>query len=200
MGRNENANRTRASDDGQVQTTRMNKTSLTSFSILREERRVYRVRGVKKTVSRIFICPCSVCGKEMKLRACSFKRHGGMCLRCRQTRNRRTRPYETLYLHLCRQAVKRGKSNSLTYEQFLEFTEIKNCHYCDAPLVWTLVQREYSTKTFWGYNLDRKENSLGYSKENCVASCSRCNKSRMGYFTYEEWVKIGKVIKAFKDE
>ena len=35
------------------------------------------------------------------------------------------------------------------------------------------------------YNLDRKDNSIGYSKNNCVVCCSTCNYIKGDKFTYE---------------
>jgi len=114
-------------------------------------------------VSRIFVCACSICGAEMKLRACSFKEHGGICRSCIRTRLSRMRAYEPLYLHFCRQAVKRGKENSLTYEDFLTFTDINKCHYCQAPITWARAEQS-RIGNYWGYNLDRKDNQQGYNK------------------------------------
>lgn len=47
------------------------------------------------------------------------------------------------------------------------------------------------------YYLDRKDSFEGYSVENCVVCCSRCNQAKSNFFTYEQWVEIGKVIKSF---
>ena len=41
----------------------------------------------------------------------------------------------------------------------LGLTEEEKCHYCGAELR--------------GYNLDRKDNTKGYSKENCVVCCGQ---------------------------
>ena len=58
----------------------------------------------------------------------------------------------------------------------LGLTEEKKCHYCGAELR--------------GYNLDRKDNTKGYSKENCVVCCGTCNKARGNWFTYEEFLLL----------
>jgi hypothetical protein len=47
--------------------------------------------------------------------------------------------------------------------------------------------------------LDRKNNLLGYSYNNCVACCWPCNKAKSGEFTYEEFLLIGKVIKQIRE-
>ena len=72
----------------------------------------------------------------------------------------------------------RGYEVLLTYEEFLEFTKTLRCHYCFAEIDWTKDQR---------YNLDRRNNDIGYTKENCVVCCPRCNYGKSNLFTYDEW-------------
>ena len=108
----------------------------------------------------------------------------------------RKRPYESLYtsfLYVCR---KPGKETDIAYEDFLKLTEIHHCHYCDNPIVWA----EYSPRTSsQAYYLDRKNNSRGYTKDNVVVCCTRCNRGKSDQFSYEEWVEIGKLIKAMRE-
>jgi hypothetical protein len=37
------------------------------------------------------------------------------------------------------------------------------------------------------YQLDRKDNALGYSVDNCVVCCHRCNDAKSNGYDYEEW-------------
>jgi len=74
----------------------------------------------------------------------------------------------------------------------------RQCHYCrieekDVIAIWG---------KFYGIGkrgkcleLDRKDSSKGYSAENCVLSCSICNCAKSDKFTYEEFKKVGNVIK-----
>jgi hypothetical protein len=67
-------------------------------------------------------------------------------------------------------ARKRGITLTLTESEFKELT-LQECHYCgDAP-------REYRHKgrTIQVNGVDRVQNELGYTVENCVPSCSDCN-------------------------
>jgi len=43
-------------------------------------------------------------------------------------------------------------------------------------------------------HIDRKNNKIGYTKENCVASCEVCNRTKNEYFTSEEMKIIAKLI------
>jgi hypothetical protein len=98
----------------------------------------------------------------------------------------RKRPFEHLYnrlLHNKRYPVK------LTYDQFVRFTKQSHCFYCRAEVLWATVSGHGAS-----YNLDRKNNALGYSARNCVVCCGRCNHAKGDYFTFKEWVLIGRTI------
>lgn len=78
---------------------------------------------------------------------------------------------------------------NLTFEEFLEFVPIKECHYCCKSVQWKPHGIQYS------YNLDRKDNNKGYLKENCVVCCKRCNYSKGDRYTYEEWYEMNKCFR-----
>jgi hypothetical protein len=103
---------------------------------------------------------------------------------------RRKRPFEATYNAF----VSRSKhAVNISYEQFVSFTQIPNCHYCDIPVIWGADRRE-TTAT----NLDRKDNYRPYDFDNLVVCCLRCNKSKNTHFTYEEWKSIGAVIRNWR--
>jgi len=74
----------------------------------------------------------------------------------------------------------------------------ERCHYCrieegDFIEIWgKFYGREKRGKKL---ELERKDNAKGYSEENCVLSCSICNNAKSDKFTYEEFKKVGDVIK-----
>lgn len=142
--------------------------------------------------STTYLCVC-VCGKErvrFRTNLVAGKNKGCGCIPW----NIKTRPYEALYNVFIRNAGRDSRTVEIGYEDFLEFTKATTCEYCGAGIVWA----EYSTgKNGCSYNLDRKDNSLGYSKENCVVCCARCNRAKSNHFTYEEWVEIGALIKSW---
>jgi hypothetical protein len=106
----------------------------------------------------------------------------------------RKRPYEWLYNQLMSVALR--EECDITYDCFVEFTKETKCHYCDGPIVWQEYahNREKNTRA---YNLDRKNNDKGYLRENVVVCCPSCNWTKGDRFTYEQFVKIGEVIKTF---
>lgn len=125
----------------------------------------------------------SSCGCLQKIRVSESVRH---------------RPYEALFYAFLRKSQRKKPSLKrkidLSYEEFVEFTGEKECHYCGAPISWAKFNPH---KNGTAYNLDRKNNAIGYTKENCVVCCFRCNRGKSDLFTYEEWVEIGRCIRAF---
>jgi hypothetical protein len=143
-----------------------------------------------------YLCRC-ICGTEKLVSSCNIGRHSTSCgcaKRYLLQAKKRLRPYEALYRNFLRKAT---HDNVLSYEDFIEFTRIKECHYCSDTVFWSeyFVYRNDSSK---GYNLDRKDNAVGYNTENCVVCCARCNWAKGDHFTYEEWVEIGKLIRGWK--
>ena len=61
----------------------------------------------------------------------------------------------------------------MTFSEFLEFTKIDKCHYCGNQITWT--SHRHNREIYHGYNLDRKDNDDGYTKDNCVVCCEVCN-------------------------
>lgn len=80
------------------------------------------------------------------------------------------KPYKRLYTKLLYSAKKKEIEVSLSYEDFLLFTEEERCYYCNSKVSWVSHGKEAKS-----YNLDRKNNSIGYTKNNCVVCCKSCN-------------------------
>jgi hypothetical protein len=109
--------------------------------------------------------------------------------KCRQC-SKRKKPFLTQWKRLFRDW--RKLEVLLTYEEFLIFTKIKDCHYCKNPISWkeyTSVNNKNSA-----YYLDRKDNNKGYSSDNCVVCCTRCNRMRSNKFTYEEFLLFSPIL------
>lgn len=73
-------------------------------------------------------------------------------------------------------AQKRGLSFDLTVEDYWDVRTGGVCHYCGS-------EEEALT-------IDRKDNSLGYDKENIVGACWDCNSLKSDKLDYQEMLDI----------
>jgi hypothetical protein len=131
-----------------------------------------------------WLCLCD-CGKYSTVRTLSLrsKKRGTKSCGCQQGADRRLRPYEALYRRMSRDAERlRALSVDITYDEFVVFTSTTACFYCTSPVLW----KEFSSNAC-GYNLDRKDSTQGYTKDNLVVCCGRCNMGKRDTFTFEEW-------------
>ena len=75
------------------------------------------------------------------------------------------------------------------------------CHYCGIeeyqfPVIW-LQDRKFYGLELRGYRLeiDRKNHRKGYCLKNCVLACALCNMAKSNILEYEEFKKVGNVIR-----
>ena len=90
-------------------------------------------------------------------------------------------------------AVKRGKQFELTFEQFINIVE-QDCYYCGAkPVVHQYEIQYMQTKLKpWAHNgIDRIDSNKGYTIDNCVPCCSKCNyaKHTMSVDEFKSYIK-----------
>jgi len=112
------------------------------------------------------------------------------CLNTQMRKNKH--PLEWLYKRLINKCIYKNKQVYLTFDDFLEFTKTNTCHYCGCNVEWR--ERKPGVYQSVRYNLDRKNNEIGYTKENCVVCCLDCNYTKADRFSYEEMLIIGKTI------
>lgn len=159
--------------------------------------RLLVIKRVKRKHRYKWLCKCD-CGNIKAVDSSALRRGATKSCGCLHREKcggqNRLRPYESLYNTFIGKAkVKHLKV--LSYKQFLKFTTILNCHYCKSPITWA---KYYPNKNGSGYNLDRKNNKKGYTVNNCVVCCKRCNAGKSNIFTYEQWLQIGKLIQSWE--
>lgn len=142
---------------------------------------------------RLWLCLCD-CGNYKAIRTSSLlhKSKPSRSCKCLNLETIRGVPYASLYHKLKKSAAIQGHACTLTFKQFLEYIKTIVCHYCNAPVTW--AKHNIGTRTRGAYNLDRKDNSKGYSIKNCVVCCTVCNLTRGNRFTYEQFLEIGKLL------
>lgn len=134
------------------------------------------------------ICSCGS-GRVKDFRGSTLR--SGNARGCGCLNHIRLRPFESLYRRLLRDAEharKRPIQVKLTYREFLTFTG-RRCFYCWAEIEWKKF------KGGCGYHLDRMNSAQGYSKENCVACCTRCNRGKSDLFTFSEWRRMTSIFR-----
>lgn len=137
----------------------------------------------------IFECANASCSNEIKVQPSRIRIYTGYCTSCLMKKQ----PFGVLYKRLLANCKLKNISNSITYAQMVEFTKQKNCIYCNSKIDW--VEFTTSQRGAGAYNLDRKDCTIGYSKENCVVCCKICNWSKNDLFSHEEFLVIGRAIK-----
>jgi hypothetical protein len=156
--------------------------------------------------------PCPACGKSIaynspghlqrataknsECRSCANKpSKRGACIGSPAPKPwKQIRPYEALFNHFC--IVMRGSQLvEIDYDDFLEFTKQTTCCYCGSPVSWTKFN---VGKNGAATNLDRKDSSLGYRKDNIVVCCLPCNRSKNNLFTYEEFMVMIRALLQFR--
>jgi hypothetical protein len=159
-------------------------------------REIKKRRGSLSKLIRYYECNClnKECNNVTKIDVYSFRKWSGLCKKCsdlkkltsidREKNTTAKRPYEALYNNLVKQSHRRKIDMSLLFEEFVEFTKQTKCHYCNAEVFWSKVNL---SQNGFRTNMDRKDNSLGYEKNNLVVCCWRCNNGRSNLFSYEEW-------------
>ena len=142
-----------------------------------------------------YIFNCTECGKELTIQSSSLKKHSGKCMRCSQLKE----PYKYIYNEL-KSHKKRGVDVKLTFEEFLDVINEKKCHYCGEDLIYEQYSRFWGEANSRAHKLDRKNNDLGYIKENVVTCCWECNRLKSDRFTYEEFIQLSPILKKIQSE
>ena len=163
---------------------------------------------VKHNRGTSYLCRC-VCGNERVVEGYALTREESTSCGCYHVDSRRKKPFEALYNRLVKTAAEHKHCMQLSYEEFVKFSCEKTCHYCSGDVEWNAYTSLWEPKRLrrvkgneplprtkhTGYNLDRKNNLLGYSTDNCVVCCGSCNRTKGDRFTYEEFMRLSPVLR-----
>lgn len=149
-----------------------------------------RKNGGPRTVY-VIKCQTENCKNILKIRKSDVKNKLGVCLSCQNKK----RPFESIYNGFLKTAKETNRKTDITFEDFLEYTKIKFCHYCKNKINWIEYGTVNGENISRSYFLDRKDSSINYYKINVVVCCTRCNRGKNSLFSYEEWFGMTKFLR-----
>lgn len=134
---------------------------------------------------------CYTCKEEKSLESFTKNKNEPLgrlheCKKCHNLRSkagRKNTPTQRFSTYISGARVRKIKFD-LSFDDFMSFWE-KPCFYCDAPID--------------GIGLDRKDSNIGYTMDNVVPCCARCNRSKT-IQTTEDFIEMCiKVAEKFKN-
>jgi len=173
--------------------------------------RLTPIKSLNKTDKRyrvIWLFKCD-CGNEVEITASDVRlRRKLSCgclgqerkdtlgdrLRIINTKPDKDGPLTKLFGSYKRAAIRRGYEWNLSKSEFKSFLS-KNCFYCAAvPATGICIARQKTEENTLVYNgIDRKNNTVGYTLDNCITACHTCNRMKMN-LSYDEFMKKIKQI------
>jgi hypothetical protein len=142
-----------------------------------------RAHNIKE--KKAWLCACS-CGNQVIVKANHLKTENTQSCGCLKKKRdltnlklyRKIKSEKELIYRLFKkykvQASLRGLGFDLNFE-FFKNTINKNCFYCDGNPENTIKSVGFKIKYS---GIDRVDNSRGYTQDNCVPCCSKCNNAK----------------------
>jgi len=164
--------------------------------MLYKENAIGRKKLVKgKNRYYLFLFKCLGCDNVLEVQSSSIKTHSGKCRRCCQLGE----PYMFIYNELLNHKRKDCEVN-ITFNEFLDIIKNNKCHYCDSELIYNEHSKVYGINNSRAHQLDRKDNNVGYEKNNLVPCCWDCNRLKSDRFTYDEFIQLAPILKKIMKE
>ena len=143
-----------------------------------------------KSTYKTWIFECIDCGKDIKVQTNGLKHRTGKCTRCSQLGT----PYMFIYNEL-KNHRNMNVEFALKFEDLLYIIENNSkCHYCESELIYHKHSKVYGVNNSRAHHLDRKNNDIGYTKNNVVPCCWECNRLKSDRFTYDEFMKLSPML------
>lgn len=144
-----------------------------------------------------YVCRCD-CGRTTIVKIYSLKTGRQKSCGCgilkRKVKENSFAAKNSIYKNYRGAARRRSYDFTLTQDEFFSLIT-QNCNYCGSkPSLKTYLPRHQDFR----YNgVDRIDNAIGYTKENCVACCDICNSSK-STLSMNEWLNWLKQISKFQ--
>lgn len=144
---------------------------------------------VENKTQYIYLCACD-CGAVKEYRLGSLQQGATTSCGCAgkerrrlanlgNTRNRKEFGHSALWQMMRKYQIgakKRGYVFELTFDQFKQLVQ-QRCFYCDAEPSRT-VQHDWGHGHAVVHGIDRADNDVGYTLDNSVPCCMKCNSKK----------------------
>lgn len=177
-------NHTKDSCSGKCRDCSAKNRRIKSYTV--DESKILRIEIVqlKRQKQKIWVLKCLDCEAEIRVWPGQRGSASGKCASCVN----KGKPYQHVLTSIRNAARIKNLECPLSLDDITEFAQTKKCTYCAISISWTQFWSKFSPSH--AYYLDRKNNSKGYTKENCVVCCTDCNFIRGDKFTYEEFLLL----------
>jgi hypothetical protein len=142
-----------------------------------------------KNGNAVWKCECLSCGKIKDVSGFSLRMgNSSGCRNCVQKLNKGESNFNNLYIGYLRGAKNRNLSFEIEKKYFKEITQ-QNCYYCGIE-PHQIINNKNRNGIYVYNGIDRKDNAVGYTVENCVPCCKICNfaKKQMGEQEFYSWI------------
>lgn len=154
---------------------------------------VLKKAGYNKRGESHWLCKCD-CGKEKIVKEASLLRGTSKSCGCitKELNFNKSKPYgvtssNRVYDWYKRHAIENNRIFELTKDEFLNLTSF-NCYYCGEKPNHVCKKGKIGEYIYNG--IDRIDNTKGYTHNNCVPCCEKCNRAKlkMGKNEFLEWI------------
>jgi len=105
---------------------------------------------------------------------------------------------EGIYNCLKTRAKTKNIKVTIKKEDFINWYNLQNkeCHYCKRNINQLQKDKKETNKYYKNrLSIDRKDNNKGYTLDNIILACCRCNCNiKSNYFDYKETIILGKLL------
>jgi len=142
-----------------------------------------------------YLCRCS-CGTISRVSSVDLRKSvRTKCRRCQIGFSEHEASFNYIYSRYKQNASKSGREFSLSKEHARQLFE-SDCHYCGSKPKNKYTGRwakDKMTATFYYNGIDRIDNDLGYTLDNCLPCCKICNHMKH-VLSYEEFLAHIKAV------